>query len=199
MSSFSRKVGVALRPPKVPRDVSRRILSRSELRKLIRGARTPRDAAILNVFYASALRRDELHSLRWSSVSIDEDSGDAFLSVVGKGEKPRTVRIPASIWKLAAALRRPEDLDDGPIFRGRNDQPLSWSGIYRVVVAAAARAKLGKAVSPHWMRHAHASHAIDRNAPLTLVRDTLGHSSLATTSIYAHSRPKESSGRYLGL
>lgn len=192
-------VGSALRVPKVPTGIANRILSRSELKRVLRAGRTPRDVALMTLFYASAMRRAELGSLRWSSVAIDEDSGDAFLSIVGKGDKPRTVRVPASAWKLAAALRRPEDPDDGPIFRGRGGAPLSWSQLYRVVVAAAKRAKIGKKASPHWLRHAHASHAFDRNAPATLVRDTLGHASLATTSIYAHSRPRESSGKYLGL
>ena len=51
--------------------------------------------------------------------------------------------------------------------------------------------------SPHWFRHAHASHAIDNGAPITLVSQTLGHADLKTTSVYAHARPNESSSRYL--
>ena len=47
------------------------------------------------------------------------------------------------------------------------------------------------------LRHAHASHAIDNGAPITLVSATLGHADLKTTSVYAHARPGESSGRYL--
>jgi integrase/recombinase XerC len=53
------------------------------------------------------------------------------------------------------------------------------------------------AASIHWLRHAHASHAIDNGAPITLVSATLGHADLKTTSVYAHARPGESSGRYL--
>ena len=45
--------------------------------------------------------------------------------------------------------------------------------------------------SPHWLRHAHASHAIDNGAPITLVSQTLGHADLKTTSVYAHARPNE--------
>jgi integrase len=44
---------------------------------------------------------------------------------------------------------------------------------------------------------AHASHAIDNGAPITLVSQTLGHADLKTTSVYAHARPNESSSRYL--
>src|SRR5262245_42518415 len=51
--------------------------------------------------------------------------------------------------------------------------------------------------SIHWLRHAHASRAIDNGAPIALVSATLGHADLKTTSVYAHARPGESSGRYL--
>jgi site-specific recombinase XerD len=49
----------------------------------------------------------------------------------------------------------------------------------------------------HWLRHAHASHAIDEGAPITLVSQTLGHADLKTTSVYAHAKPNDSSSRYL--
>ena len=52
-------------------------------------------------------------------------------------------------------------------------------------------------ISPHWLRHAHASHALDHGAPIHLVQATLGHSSVATTSAYLHARPGDSSARYL--
>ena len=54
-------------------------------------------------------------------------------------------------------------------------------------------------VSPHWLRHCHGSHAIDRKAPLTVVRDTLGHSNIAVTNEYAKARPDQSSSHYLPI
>jgi integrase/recombinase XerD len=59
---------------------------------------------------------------------------------------------------------------------------------------AAAKARLEAPISPHWLRHAHASHAIDRGATLPEVQSTLGHSNVATTSGYLHARPESSSG-----
>ena len=64
---------------------------------------------------------------------------------------------------------------------------------------AAARAGIDLPVSPHWFRHAHASHALDRGAPIHLVQATLGHASIATTGRYLHARPRDSSSRYLPL
>ena len=63
--------------------------------------------------------------------------------------------------------------------------------------AAARKAGLEQKVSPHWMRHAHASHALDRSAPIHLVQATLGHASVSTTGRYLHARPTESSSFYL--
>jgi integrase/recombinase XerD len=65
------------------------------------------------------------------------------------------------------------------------------------VKAAAERAGVDPAASTHWLRHAHASHALDAGAPVHLVRQGLGHASLATTTRYAHARPDASAGDYL--
>ena len=78
-------------------------------------------------------------------------------------------------------------------------RPLTRQQLWRVVKGLAKRAGLPAAVSPHFFRHAHASHALDRGAPPHLVQQTLGHASLATTSRYAHARPDDSSARYLGV
>jgi site-specific recombinase XerD len=72
----------------------------------------------------------------------------------------------------------------------------------RVARAAAKRAgrRAGKGgVSPHWLRHAHATHALERGAPIHIVQATLGHASVATTGRYLHARPTDSSARYLAV
>jgi integrase/recombinase XerD len=74
---------------------------------------------------------------------------------------------------------------------------LDPSQVRRIVYMAARKAGLEQKVSPHWMRHAHASHALDRSAPIHLVQATLGHASVSTTGRYLHARPTESSSFYL--
>ena len=61
------------------------------------------------------------------------------------------------------------------------------------------RAGLRAGVSPHWLRHAHATHALERAAPIHTVQATLGHASVATTGKYLHARPTDSSARYLAV
>jgi site-specific recombinase XerD len=71
--------------------------------------------------------------------------------------------------------------------------------VHLIVKAAAERAELSPEVSAHWLRHAHASHSLERGAPIHLVQATLGHASVATTGRYLHARPSDSSARYLGV
>ena len=51
--------------------------------------------------------------------------------------------------------------------------------------------------SPHWLRHAHATHSLERGAPIHLVQATLGHATVATTSRYLHARPSQSSAEFI--
>lgn len=142
----------------------------------------------------------------------------------GKGDKTRAVTLYSRIWSLIVRLHERETDDghggpDDPVFRSRNGGCLSKTQIWRVVKQAATRAgvKLKKKtrddgvvkrdedgepitvsrVSPHWFRHAHASHALQKGADLELVRETLGHESIETTKTYLHAQPGKSSSYYV--
>jgi integrase/recombinase XerD len=73
------------------------------------------------------------------------------------------------------------------------------SRVWQIVREAAQRAGIVGNVSPHWFRHSHASHALERGASVALVRDTLGHSSLQVTSRYTHAKPDQSSALHLAV
>jgi integrase/recombinase XerD len=153
-----------------------------------------RDHALVRLAYAGGFRVSELTGIRWSDLA-DASDGSMYVVVVGKGAKSRTVRVSAATAKVVRALRS-DARANAYVFAGRRDR-LDPSQAWRIVRAAARRAGLEKAVSPHFLRHSHASHALDRGARITLVRDTLGHASLSTTDRYAHARPQESSGLVL--
>jgi len=152
---------------------------------------------MLEIAYYGGLRVSELVSLSWAQV-IKRDSGEAQLEIVGKGRKARQVLIPLPIATRLLASRG-EAPANAPVFESvRNPgHALTERAVNFIVKAAARRAGVNPAASVHWLRHAHASHAIDNGAPITLVSATLGHADLKTTSVYAHARPGESSGRYL--
>lgn len=181
--------GPLTRSPRVPSMLAQRILSEFDVGLLLRAARPGRDDAILSIGYYGGLRISEIAGLRWSNV-IARDSGEAQLDVIGKGGKVRQVLLPAELAKKLVALRCDAPAD-APIFR------ISTRQMRAIVLATARRAGLTGNISPHWLRHAHASHALDNHAPISLVQATLGHASLSTTSAYVHARPGDSSSRYL--
>lgn len=85
---------------------------------------------------------------------------------------------------------------DGPVFRSRKKGGhLDPAQVRKIVGAAAQRAGIAAQVSPHRLRHAHASHALDWGCPIHLVQATLGHASVATTGRYLHAgRPIRARG-----
>ena len=174
---------------KVPRMISQRLLSDVDTQLLIRAARPGRDRLMLEVGYFGALRVSELAGLTWSQI-IPRVTGEAQLAIVGKGDKPRNILIPADLAADLLKLR-------GDAWGVARVFPISERRINYILKATAKRVGINPAVSAHWLRHAHASHAIDEGAPITLVSQTLGHADLKTTSIYAHARPNDSSSRYL--
>jgi len=190
---YNAGAAVKLRPN--PGALAQRILDESEVARLIGAARPGRDRVLLKLLYVSGVRVSELCSLRWRDSLPRRDGGQ--ITVFGKGGKTRAVLIQPNAWQELLSLRNSAGPGD-PIFRSRKGGgPLDPSQVRRIVYAAAAAAGLDRKVSPHWMRHAHASHALDRNAPLHLVQATLGHASVATTGRYLHARPSDSSSFYL--
>jgi integrase/recombinase XerD len=154
----------------------------------------------LRLGYIAGLRISELCGLRWRDCRRRGAGGQ--ITVFGKGGKMRIVLLPASMWRELRPFDRlraqdGEAADDDPVFRSAKGGALDPSAIHRIVEAAAARAGLPRAVSAHYLRHAHVSYALDRGAPAHLVQATVGHSDLRTTSRYAHARPNECSATYL--
>jgi integrase/recombinase XerD len=183
-----------LRLPALRNALAERILEETDVLRMIALEAMPRNRAILLTLYAGGFRVAELCGLKWSDLQSRDTAGQ--ITVFGKGGKTRTVLMPESVWNALQSLRK--DAQEGdPVFRSRKGGHLDVSMIWRIIRKAAKRAGIEKAVSCHWMRHAHASHALDRGAPIHLVQATLGHSSIQTTGRYLHARPTDSSSRYL--
>ena len=205
---FPVNVLAAVKPPSAKSAISQRILSEATVLKMIVIEQEARNHAILHVLYAAGLRVSELCNLRWRHV-IRRASGVQLDIVSGKGDKQRHVLLPEGSWHILSAIREGA-ADTDFVFRSRQEVSregyykgtrLDTTTIFRIVREAAKRAGVPNwyEVSPHWLRHCHGSHAIDHQAPLTVVRDTLGHSNIAVTNEYAKARPDQSSSGYLPL
>lgn len=189
-------VGAALKAPSPKNTLAERILSEQQVMELIAHTRRRRDKLLLRLLYASAARVSEICALCWRDVQPNGDSGQVTL--FGKGEKTRTVKVSKATWHELQAHRNGAAAGD-PVFVSQKGGHLDPRQVHRIVRAAAVRAGIPGNVSPHWLRHSHASHALDRGATIVLVRDTLGHSSLAVTSRYTHAKPGESSALHLAV
>lgn len=199
-------IGAPVEVPKVKQTVGERILSESEVHRML-ALTAGRDAVLLRLLYCAGVRVSELCGVAWRDAIPRDDAGQ--ITVFGKGGKTRTILLSVETWRELVKLRDELAAADhagaaDPVFRSSKRSRggayhLSAVQVWRIIRAAARRAGISADVSPHWLRHSHASHALDRGAAIHLVQQTLGHSSVATTGVYLHARPSDSSSRYLAV
>jgi integrase/recombinase XerD len=187
-----------LRLPALRNTLAERILDEPLLLRMIALEPSPRNAAILALLYGGGLRVSELVSLRWRDVQ-PRDHGRGQITVFGKGAKTRVILLSAGVFGRVSALRG-DAKDDDAVFSSRKGRGhLNPSHVLRLTKAAARRAGIQRNVRNHDLRHCHASHSLERGAPISLVMATLGHASVSTTGHYLHARPGDSSSRFLPL
>lgn len=189
-------IGKAVKAPPVKNTLAERIMPEADATRMLALETDPRNRALLTMLYGGGLRISEACGMRWRDLAPRDGSGQ--VTIFGKGGKTRTVLLSANTWGALQAIRG-EAGSDAAVFLSRKGGHLDTSAVHRIVKVAVARAGLPDAVSAHWLRHAHASHSLDRGAPIHLVQATLGHASVATTGRYLHARPTDSSARYLGV
>ena len=161
---------------------------------------------VLDFAYATGLRASELVHATLGAIEVDHEV--RWLHVVGKGNRAGRVALPP----LARSA-----LDRYLVQRGLPTSPNKWSPDIPLVGNIGGQAGINRArlwvvmkrffatvadvlvednpafveklrrATPHWMRHTHATHSLQRGADLTAVRDNLRHASIATTSTYLHS------------
>lgn len=184
-------VGLPLRVPRPKNTLHERILEVDSIHTVIREATAGRDRILLRFLYTSGARITETVELRFKDVRGDR------VTFHGKGKKTRTVKIPMPIADELRSLRWSKDTDDAFVFKSFRGKQLLARNARQIVSEAAGEADVR--MSPHWFRHAHASHALDNGAPPHLVQASLGHKNLATTSQYCHARPNDGASRFLEI
>jgi site-specific recombinase XerD len=141
-----------------------------------------RDIAILELLYASGMRRAELVGINVSDI----DFKDRTIRVIGKGNKQRIVFFNhASDDALRAYLRVRPRCQDGALFVSRLGRRLSYQQVGRVFAAYVALSGLEGKITPHTMRHSVATHLHKSGVDLMTIKEFLGHESIQTTQIYA--------------
>lgn len=169
------------------------VLSREEMSLLLTqpGSATPaavRDAAMLELIYATGIRVSELTGLTLNSINWQV----GYLIAMGKGEKERIVPVGRTAYdrvKRYIEVARPLMLKSRQcdiLFLNRLGKGMTRQGFWKIVKKYAAKAKLVKKVHPHTFRHSFATHLLEGGADLRSVQIMLGHADISTTQIYTH-------------
>jgi integrase/recombinase XerD len=186
--------------PRVRRRLPR-VLSVEEVERLLAAPDSTtvlglRDAALLELLYASGLRVSEATGLASGALHLDQ----GYVLCSGKGGKERVVPLgrparaalerylEASRPVLLGRRRQPER-GESPLFLNQRGARLSRAGVFEILKRHARTAGLlraGRSIGPHLLRHAFATHLLMGGADLRVVQDLLGHASITTTQIYTH-------------
>ncbi|HET7547464.1 MAG TPA: site-specific tyrosine recombinase XerD [Usitatibacter sp.] len=181
-----------LERPRIPRSLPKS-LSEAEVEALLAAPDVEtdaglRDRAMLETLYASGLRVSELVGLKPAQVSLDM----GVVRVLGKGAKERLTPLgeEAVAWiGRYVASARPALLagrKSDALFVTARGGPMTRQGFWALVKRHARKAGVARAISPHTLRHAFATHLINHGADLRVVQLLLGHADISTTQIYTH-------------
>lgn len=189
--------------------------SDADIAAIITGCRSARDRLIVVLMARAGLRRGEVLGLRRSDVHLLIDSRplgceiarahvhvvrreDNVNGAVAKSRRQRAVPLDFvtvqafdtyEFERLAVPAAAASDFVFVNLFRGPVGAPMRLDAVNDLIAAAAARAGLDAAPTPHQLRHAFGSNVLDAGAGLDAAQDLLGHASAASTQVYAHPDP----------
>ena len=179
--------------PRAPKPVPQP-LSTAEVDLLLRAplahdsAEAARDAAMLELMYATGMRVTELVSLNMDSIHLTPRPG--YVRCLGKGAKERTIPVydqAARSIERYLEEARPTLLRNRPqsaLFVNRRGERLTRQGFWLILKGYAKQAKIASHVTPHTLRHSFATHMLRGGASLRAVQELLGHANVSTTQVY---------------
>ena len=145
-----------------------------------------RDRLIMEMLYETGIRRSELANIKIAEVDFELQ----LIKVTGKRNKQRMIPYAERLKDMMIAYleRRNEIVKAGNIwfFVRKNEKPISPAIIYNIVRKSLSEIPMLAKRSPHVLRHSFATDMLNNGAELNAVKELLGHSSLASTSVYTH-------------
>ena len=150
-----------------------------------------RNRLILELLYDTGIRRSELIGIK--NVDIDYDA--SLLKVTGKRNKQRLIPFAEGLKYLMLDYACIRDKEVGAgcewFFVRKNGEQLSAGIVYNIVKKSLLEISTLSKRSPHVLRHSFATSMLNNGAELNAVKELLGHSSLASTSVYTHTTFEE--------
>ena len=162
-------------------------LSENEVEKLLKAPKDKniielRDKAMLEMLYATGMRISELVNLK----EVNVDKNRQVVKVLGKGSKERLIPFGDEALDSLQKYLHKRNSRNIYIFLNNRDNKLSRVGFWQRVKIYLKRVHLKSDITPHTLRHAFATHLLNRGADLRSVQLLLGHSDLSSTQIYTH-------------
>lgn len=159
-----------------------KVLSHTEVMRMIGITGNIKHRCIISLLYSAGLRRGELLNLRLKDI----ESQRMMIKVCdSKGGKDRyTLLGDSMLVELRAYYKeyRPKKY----LFEGAENEKYSGTSIAKIVCRAARKARIGKHVTPHMLRHSFATHLLESGTDIRYIQVLLGHNSTQTTEIYTH-------------
>ena len=166
-------------PISMSEDEVERLLSSPNSNRIIER----RDKAMIEILYATGMRISELVNLKLTDVDFNR----SVLKVFGKGSKERLVPYGEKAAEaLDIYLRDRKRSDSKNVFLSNRGSQITRGAFWQRIKIYIKRENLKSSISPHTLRHAFATHLLNRGADLRSVQILLGHSDLSTTQIYTH-------------
>ena len=147
-----------------------------------------RDRAMLELLYSCGLRVSELINLSYHNINLK----DEFIRIHGKGNKERLLpmgEIAIDYLTKYELNSRPTLLKNGQndsYFLSNRGRAMSRQNFFYIIKGYASKAGIDKPLSPHSLRHAFATHLVQKGADLRSVQLMLGHSDISSTQLYTH-------------
>lgn len=157
------------------------VLSRDEVRGLIKATRPKRDRLIVEFLYSSGCRVSESVKLKTENLNFRE----RIASIQGgKGNKDRIIILSKDWLKHVKKYIEGKKVKSVFVFSKKNGKPLSSDTVQKIVKVAAKKAGIQRRVTPHTLRHSYATHLLEAGENIRKIQELLGHSDLSTTQIY---------------
>ena len=163
-------------------------MSESEVEKLLNSPDASkeieqRDKAMIEMLYATGMRISELVNLKITDIDMNR----SVIKVMGKGSKERLIPFGESASEaLFNYLKIRKDSSSKEVFISNRGKKITRVAFWQRIKVYLLRENLKISISPHTLRHAFATHLLNRGADLRSVQLLLGHSDLSTTQIYTH-------------
>ena len=163
-------------------------MSESEVEKLLNSPDASkeieqRDKAMIEMLYATGMRISELVNLKITDIDMNR----SVIKVMGKGSKERLIPFGESASEaLFNYLKTRKDSSSKEVFISNRGRKITRVAFWQRIKVYLLRENLKISISPHTLRHAFATHLLNRGADLRSVQLLLGHSDLSTTQIYTH-------------